>query len=125
MRQHRLSSREVPKMSSSPDDPIPTQPPPFNTAIVGGGKGCESFIRMVEEDKLGRFRLRICGVAEIDPEAPGIRLARELGITEITTDYHELYEIEPLGRGLWRQHGMSGRGRPGQGHGYAGWWQTL
>ena len=83
-------------MSSSPDDPIPTQPPPFNTAIVGGGKGCESFIRMVEEDKLGRFRLRICGVAEIDPEAPGIRLARELGITEITTDYHELYEIEGL-----------------------------
>ena len=84
-------------MSSSTDELVPAnRPRPFNAAIVGGGKGCESFIRMVEEDKLGRFRLRICGVAEIDPNAPGIRLARELGISEITTDYHELYDIEGL-----------------------------
>ncbi len=84
-------------MSSAPDEAAPTTVPrPHNAAIVGGGKGCESFIRMVEEDKLGRFRLRICGVAEIDPDAPGIRLARELGITAVTSDYRELYDIEGL-----------------------------
>ncbi len=85
-------------MSSSPDRSVPAQPgpSPYNTAIVGGGKGCESFIRMVMEDKLGRFRLHICGVAELDLEAPGIRLAREIGVTEITSDYRKLYEIDGL-----------------------------
>ena len=84
-------------MPSAPEEPtVAAVLQPHNAAIVGGGKGCESFIRMVEEDKLGRFRLRICGVAEIDPDAPGIRLARELGITTVTSDYRELYDIEGL-----------------------------
>ena len=68
----------------------------LNTVIVGGGKGCESFIRMVKEDKLGHFHLHVCGVAEIDTGAPGLALARRMGITHIVTDYRELLSIEAL-----------------------------
>ena len=65
-------------------------------AIVGGGKGCESILRMVEEDALGRFRMTILGVADTDPDAPGVRYAREIGVQVVAQDYRELYEIENL-----------------------------
>ena len=68
----------------------------LNTAIVGGGKGCESIIRMVEDDALGRFRMKVLGVAEIEADAPGVRYAREIGIPLVTRDYRELYEIPDL-----------------------------
>ncbi len=68
----------------------------LQTAIVGGGKGAESIIRMVQDDALGRFRMEIQGVADLDPDARGLRYARELGIPLVTTDYRDLYEIEDL-----------------------------
>jgi PAS domain S-box-containing protein len=82
-------------------DQLITQPPsphgrPINTAIVGGGTGCESVLKMVKDDTLGRFRLRVQGVADVDPQAPGLRYAREIGIPTVTTDYRELYEIPDL-----------------------------
>ena len=70
--------------------------PRYRAAIVGGGKGCESILRMVAEDRLGRFRMRIIGVADKNPEAPGIRYARELEIPHLTTDFRELYDIPEL-----------------------------
>jgi PAS domain S-box-containing protein len=69
---------------------------PLNTAIVGGGKGCESFLKMVEADSLGRFRLVICGVADSRSDAAGIRLARKQGVALVTTDYKQLYQIPDL-----------------------------
>jgi PAS domain S-box-containing protein len=69
---------------------------PLVTAIVGGGKGCASFLRMVAEDKLGRFRLVVQGVADPNPDAPGCRYARELGVERVTTDYRELFQIAGL-----------------------------
>jgi PAS domain S-box-containing protein len=82
-------------------DQFITQPPsqrgrPINAAIVGGGKGCESVLKMVKDDTLGRFRLCIQGVADVDPQAPGLRYAREIGIPLVTTDYRELYQIPDL-----------------------------
>jgi len=68
----------------------------LQAAIIGGGKGCESIIRMVRDDALGRFRMEIQGVAELDEGAPGARYAREIGVPLVTTDYRELYEIEDL-----------------------------
>jgi PAS domain S-box-containing protein len=68
----------------------------INAAIVGGGKGCASVLKMVKDDTLGRFRLRVQGVADVDPQAPGLRYAREIGIPLVTTDYLELYEIPDL-----------------------------
>jgi PAS domain S-box-containing protein len=64
------------------------------TAIVGGGCGCEAILRMV--DTLGGFRMSIVGVADINPDASGLRCAREMGIEWITTDYRDLYTIPNL-----------------------------
>ena len=68
----------------------------LRTAIVGGGKGCESIVRMVQEDALDRFRMEIIGVADVRPDAPGVRYARLHGVPVITSDYRELYDIPDL-----------------------------
>jgi len=68
----------------------------LNTAIVGGGRGCATFMQMASADRLGRFRLRVVGVADINPEAPGLIYARSVGVPVITDDYHELLEIPDL-----------------------------
>jgi len=69
---------------------------PTNAAIVGGGIGCKSILEMVQGDTLGRFRMRVLGVADVDPDAVGIQYARELGVPFVTTDYRELYDIPGL-----------------------------
>jgi len=68
----------------------------LRAAIVGGGVGCESILRMVEEDALGRFQMTVLGVADIDPDAPGLSYARQIGVKLVTHDYRELYEIPDL-----------------------------
>jgi len=76
---------------------IPSRPTrPLNTAIVGGGKGCASFLRMVAEDKLGGFRLQVRGVADVNPDAPGIRYARETGVELVARSHLDLYQIPGL-----------------------------
>ena len=37
-----------------------------------------SVLKMVKDDTLGRFRLSIQGVADVDSQGPGIRYAREI-----------------------------------------------
>jgi PAS domain S-box-containing protein len=68
----------------------------IRTAIVGGGQGCESILRMVEEDTLGRFQMEICGVADVRADAVGMAYARAIGVPLIATDYRELYAIPNL-----------------------------
>lgn len=51
---------------------------------------------MVAEDKLGRFRLDVRGVADPNPDAPGSRYARELGVELVTTDYRDLLKLDAL-----------------------------
>ena len=68
----------------------------IRTAIVGGGQGCASFLRMVQEDILGRFHMSILGVADVNPDGPGMVYAREIGVPVVTTKYRDLYEIENL-----------------------------
>ena len=72
-------------------------PIPTNAAIVGGGNGCRSILEMVQGDTLGQFRMRVLGVSDVDPEAVGIRYARELGVPFVTNDYRDLYGIADLG----------------------------
>jgi PAS domain S-box-containing protein len=69
---------------------------PLNAAIVGGGKGCVSIMQMVEEGTLQDFPMRILGVADINPEAPGILHAKELGVPVVTQEYRDLYDIKDL-----------------------------
>ncbi|MEJ2110751.1 MAG: PAS domain-containing protein [Acidobacteriota bacterium] len=68
----------------------------LNAAIVGGGKGCVSIMQMVEEGTLQDFPMRILGVADVNPDAPGIRHARELEIPMVTLEYRDLYKIPEL-----------------------------
>jgi PAS domain S-box-containing protein len=68
----------------------------LNAAIVGGGKGCVSIMQMVEEGTLQDFPMRILGVADVNPDAPGIQHARELGVPVVTLEYRDLYKIPDL-----------------------------
>ena len=83
-------TRNLREMTTGSSDPPKDKPQRLNAAIVGGGKGCEALLRMAAADRLGRFRMRICGVADINPEAPGLLFAKAVGIPLITNDFHEL-----------------------------------
>ena len=54
-------------------------------AIIGAGRGGTSLIDIFYNDPL----VKIVGIADIDPKAPGIQLAKRLGIP-VTLDYHKL-----------------------------------
>jgi PAS domain S-box-containing protein len=51
---------------------------------------------MTKEETLGRFGMSVVGVADINPNASGVRYAREIGVGHITTDYRDLYTIPDL-----------------------------
>jgi len=67
----------------------------FNAAIVGGGSACVAIMDMINTGLHPQLRMNIIGVADIDPEAPGIKRARQLNIFT-TTDYHDFFAIESL-----------------------------
>jgi PAS domain S-box-containing protein len=90
-----MRSTTVTSATGSTEDPENNQP--TNVAIVGGGNGCKSILEMVQGETLGRMRMRVLGVADVDPEAVGVRYARELGVPFVTTDYRKLYDIPGLG----------------------------
>lgn len=62
-----------------------------NVAIIGGGRGGTSLIEIFYNDPL----VRIVGVADIDKNAPGIRLARKLKIP-VTLDYQKLLKSKKV-----------------------------
>ena len=57
---------------------------PLNIAIVGGGKACRFFLELLQTDYLRYLDINLMGVCDIDPEAEGLQMARQLGI--YTTD---------------------------------------
>ena len=68
---------------------------PFNVAIVGGGKACYDLLRILDEDRLSRLRMKILGVSDVNREASGLELARKLRLFT-TTDFRELFTLEGL-----------------------------
>jgi len=64
----------------------------LNLAIVGGGKTCKSLLELLQKDHLN---IRILGVCEIEEQAEGFLLAKEMGIYT-TTDFRELFKIREL-----------------------------
>lgn len=64
---------------------------PTHVAIIGAGKGGTALIEIFARDPL----VEIVGIAEINPQAPGIKLARKLKIP-ITSDYRALLEMETV-----------------------------
>ncbi|MDL1970798.1 MAG: PAS domain S-box protein [Candidatus Desulfofervidaceae bacterium] len=67
----------------------------LKVALVGGGPGGLAVLKMFESEIFTQLRARVVGVADINPQAPGIVYARDKGIFT-TTDYKELYQISDL-----------------------------
>lgn len=57
--------------------------------IIGGGSRCKMLLEMIEKKQFTAFNGSIAAVADINPEAPGMVKARELGI-DTTTDNSSL-----------------------------------
>jgi two-component system, NarL family, sensor histidine kinase DegS len=60
-----------------------------NVAIIGGGRGGTALMEIFANDPL----VQIVGVAEVDPQAPGVHLAKRLRIP-VTRDYQKLLAME-------------------------------
>jgi two-component system NtrC family sensor kinase len=67
----------------------------LNLAVVGGGRTCKFFLDLLQKEIFPYLHIRILGVCDIDPEAEGYRLAKEMGIFT-TNDFRELFKIEGL-----------------------------
>jgi two-component system NtrC family sensor kinase len=67
----------------------------LNLAIVGGGRACKFFLELLQKESFPLLNIHIVGVCDIDPDAEGFQLARQLGIYT-TNDYKDLFTIEHL-----------------------------
>ncbi len=66
---------------------------PLKVAIVGGGEACRNLLTLLDDERLSRLSMTIAGVSDPDPEGPGLRLARDMGLFT-TTDFHTLYDLD-------------------------------
>ena len=64
-------------------------------AIIGGGNRCRAFLEMFDARRFPKLGAEIVAVADLDQDAPGIRLAREKKIY-VTSDYKDFYKIRNL-----------------------------
>src|SRR6266498_5925097 len=62
-----------------------------NVAIIGAGSGGSALLTILAPDPL----VRIVGVAEINPKAPGLRLARRYGIP-VMRNFRDLLSSEEV-----------------------------
>ncbi len=67
----------------------------LNAAIIGGGKACENLLHILSHERLNRLNMKVLGVADPNPDAPGIAYAREQGIFT-TRDFKDLYSLPDL-----------------------------
>ena len=67
----------------------------INLAIVGGGRACKYFLNLLLIESFTYLKINIVGVCDINPEAEGLVLAKELGI--YTTDnFQDIFKIKDL-----------------------------
>jgi PAS domain S-box-containing protein len=66
-----------------------------NVGIVGGGNFCHKLIDFFQTHDHSSIKPKIIAVAEINPDAKGLRLAQQLGIFT-TKDYSKLYGLDRL-----------------------------
>lgn len=67
----------------------------LKAAIIGGGNACHNLLMLLSDERLKRLKLEIVGVADPDPDAPGMVRARGMGIFT-TSDFTELYTLPGL-----------------------------
>ena len=62
-------------------------------AIIGGGRACHDLLTRIQASP-NRLGLRVVGVADPDPDSPGMVLARESGIELTVADYREFFACD-------------------------------
>ena len=67
----------------------------INLAIVGGGRTCKFFLELLRNENFPLLNINVVGVCDIDPEAEGLALAREMDLYT-TSDFNDLFKIENL-----------------------------
>ena len=67
----------------------------LNAAIIGGGKVCYNLLTILDEEQLSKRNMKILGVMDKNPEAPGLQLAKSLNLFT-TTRLQDLYALEGL-----------------------------
>jgi PAS domain S-box-containing protein len=67
---------------------------PLKIGIVGAGKAGQEVLQLITKEPDYQRRIEILGVADPNPEAPGLALAMNLGIPTFS-DYHPLLEKTP------------------------------
>ena len=67
----------------------------INLAIVGGGRACKYFLDLLRSESFTYLKINIVGVCDINPEAEGLVLAKELGIYT-TNNFQDLFKIKDL-----------------------------
>ena len=67
----------------------------LNIGVIGGGTRCKALIDMFAADRFKRLNGQIVAVADINPQAPGLVVAKEKGIFT-TNDYHDFLHMENL-----------------------------
>jgi two-component system, NtrC family, sensor kinase len=68
---------------------------PLHVAIVGGGKACSDLLHLLDAERLSRLRMKILGVFDRNPEAPGFRYAKGLNLF-VTDQLEDLFALEGL-----------------------------
>ena len=93
----RISEKKPPSGTKSPAPIRRGQQAniPLNAAIVGGGKACYDLLSLLDQDRLSRMKMKILGVSDVDPDAPGLRYAKTSGLLA-TTRMEELFCLEGL-----------------------------
>lgn len=67
----------------------------LKAAIIGGGNACHDLLVLLSDERLKRLKMEIVGVADPNPNAPGISRARKMGIFT-TSDFTALYTLPGL-----------------------------
>ena len=68
----------------------------LNAVIVGGGDACLSLLELQYKDReSSRLNMKILGVADSNPDAAGLRYAKDMGIFT-TGDYRDLFTLENI-----------------------------
>ncbi|MDZ7698099.1 MAG: hypothetical protein U5R49_14665 [Deltaproteobacteria bacterium] len=68
---------------------------PLRAGVVGGGQACYDLLQNTQKGHFDKLDFKVLGVAGRNPESPGYRYARELGLF-VTSDYPDLYTLPDL-----------------------------
>jgi PAS domain S-box-containing protein len=68
---------------------------PLNVAFVGGGKACYDLLQMLDNERLSRLKMKILGVVDINPQAPGLIYATTHKLFT-SNNFRDLYGLKEL-----------------------------